>query len=47
MCDGKWLMRERKLLTLDEEAIYTEAQKRADDIRARAGIVLPPRFKMN
>jgi len=47
MCDGKWLMRERKLLTLDEEAIYTEAQKRADDIRTRAGIVLPPRFKMN
>ena len=47
MCDGKWLMRERKLLTLDEEAIYTEAQKRADDIRTRAGIVIPPRFKMN
>ena len=47
MCDGKWLMRDRKLLTLDEEAIYTEAQSRADAIRTRAGIVLPPRFKMN
>ena len=47
MCDGKWLMRERKLLTLDEEALYTEAQKRADDIRTRARIVLPPRFPMH
>ena len=47
MCDGKWLMRERRLLTLDEDAIYTEAQERANAIRTRAGIVIPPRFPMN
>lgn len=44
MCDGKWLMRERKLLTIDEDALYTEAQQRADAIRSRAGIQLPDRF---
>ena len=44
MCDGKWLMRERKLLTIDEDALYTEAQQRADAIRSRAGIELPCRF---
>ena len=44
MCDGKWLMRGRKLLTIDEDALYTEAQQRADAIRSRAGIVLPDRF---
>ena len=37
-------LRERKLLTLDEQAIYTEAQRAADAIRRRAGINLPSRF---
>lgn len=44
MCDGVWLMKERTLLTLDEEAILSESQKRADHIRKRAGIILPQRF---
>jgi 5-methylthioadenosine/S-adenosylhomocysteine deaminase len=44
MCDGKWLMRERQILSLDEEAILKEAQSRAEAIYARAGIVLPDRF---
>lgn len=44
MCDGKWLMKERKILTLDEEAILKEAQERSDAIYKRAGIVLPDRF---
>jgi len=44
MCDGKWLMRDRKVLTLDEEAIVKEAQAHADAIYKRAGIVLPDRF---
>lgn len=46
MCDGKWLMRDRKLLTIDEDALYTEAQQRADAIRRRAGIMLPSRFPL-
>ena len=44
MCDGKWLMRDRKVLTLDEEAIVKEAQERSNAIYKRAGIVLPDRF---
>ena len=43
-CDGKWLMRDRKVLTLDEEVIVKEAQKHAEAIYKRAGIVLPDRF---
>lgn len=44
MCDGKWLMKERKILTLDEESILKEAQERSEAIYKRAGIVLPDRF---
>ena len=44
MCNGKWLMRERKILTLDEEAILEEACRRGAAIYERAGIRLPDRF---
>ena len=44
MCDGKWIMRDRKVLTLDEEAIVKAACEHADAIYKRAGIVLPDRF---
>lgn len=44
MCDGKWLMRDRKILSIPEDEILTEAASRADAIRRRAGIVLPDRF---
>ena len=44
MCDGKWLMKDRKVLTLDEEAIVKEAQERSEAIYRRAGITLPNRF---
>lgn len=44
MCNGKWLMKDRKVLTLDEEAIVKEACEHARAIYSRAGIVLPDRF---
>jgi len=44
MCDGRWLMKNRTMLTIDEAAVLCEAQDRADAIRKRAGIVLPHRF---
>ena len=44
MCDGRWLMKDRRLLTIDEDALYTEAQAHADAIRERSGIKLPDRF---
>jgi 5-methylthioadenosine/S-adenosylhomocysteine deaminase len=44
LCDGKWLMRDRKILTLDEDAILDEACARGAAIYTRAGIALPSRF---
>ncbi|MFV0422443.1 amidohydrolase [Oleidesulfovibrio sp.] len=44
MCDGRWLMRDRKVLTVDMESVLGEIQSRADTVRKRAGIQLPPRF---
>jgi 5-methylthioadenosine/S-adenosylhomocysteine deaminase len=44
MCDGKWIMRDRKVLTLDEDAILDEACARGASIYERAGISLPDRF---
>ncbi len=44
ICDGRWIMKNREILTLDENAVLEEAKKRAAVIRKRAGIVLPDRF---
>ena len=44
MCDGKWLMKDRKILSLDEELILKEGAARAAAIYKRAGIELPDRF---
>jgi 5-methylthioadenosine/S-adenosylhomocysteine deaminase len=44
LCDGKWIMRDRKILTLDEDAILDEACARGAAIYTRAGIALPSRF---
>lgn len=46
VCDGRWLMRERRILTFDEEAVLQEAKVRAAAIRSRAGIRMPDRFPM-
>lgn len=44
MCNGKWVMKDRKITMVDEEKILNEAEKMADNIRRRAGIYLPDRF---
>ena len=44
MCDGKWLMKDRKLLTIDEEEIIREGKEHAREICRRGGIKLPERF---
>ena len=45
MCDGKWLMRDHKVLSVNKEDILHEAASRAEKIAERAGIRLPERFK--
>lgn len=46
MCDGRWLMRERRILVVDEAEVLAEAKRRAAAIVARAGIRLPNRFQV-
>lgn len=46
MVDGRWLMRDRRILTVNEAEILEEAKRRAADIAHRAGIRLPNRFNV-
>lgn len=46
MADGRWLMRDRHILTVNEAEILEEAKRRAADIAYRAGIQLPNRFNV-
>ncbi len=46
MCDGRWLMRDRLLLTVNEGEVIREAKHRAAAIVQRAGIHLPNRFNV-
>ncbi len=46
MVDGRWLMRDGVVLTVNEAEIFAEAKRRAAAIAARAGIVLPQRFNV-
>ncbi len=42
--DGRWLMREREVLVVNEQEVMEEAKARAAAIARRAGIELPDRF---
>ncbi len=44
MCDGKWLMKDRKITLVSEDDILNKVIEMADSIRKKAGIVLPDRF---
>jgi 5-methylthioadenosine/S-adenosylhomocysteine deaminase len=46
MVDGRWVMRDRQILTVNEAEIYAEARQRAAAIAARAGFTLPNRFNV-
>ncbi len=46
MCDGKWLMKDRTLLTIDENEIIRLGKEHAAAICRRGGIRLPDRFPM-
>ncbi len=44
LCDGRWLMRDRRLVCLDEAELVEKAAATASAIRQRTGIELPPRY---
>ena len=46
ICNGRWLMRDQKILVFDEAALLQEAKERAASIRSRAKIQMPERFPM-
>lgn len=46
MVDGRWVLREGRVLTVDEPDVLRRARAAADGIRKRAGIVLPSRFPL-
>lgn len=46
MVDGRWVMRDHQILTVNEAEIYAEAKRRAAAIAARAGFTLPDRFNV-
>ncbi len=47
MCNGVWLLRDRKFTQIDVDEVLKEVRERAASIRKRAGIVLPKRFNWN
>jgi len=46
MVDGRWLMRDRQILAVNEQEIIEEAKARAAAIARRAGIEMPSRFNV-
>ncbi|EFJ04925.1 hypothetical protein SELMODRAFT_431949 [Selaginella moellendorffii] len=46
ICDGVWIMRDRKILTIEEATILKTAAQAAQELIHRAGIQLPERMKV-
>ncbi|XP_066355659.1 uncharacterized protein [Miscanthus floridulus] len=44
MCNGRWIMKDHKIMNLNEEEVISSAVKRANDLLVRAGINLPRRM---
>ncbi len=44
ICNGKWIMKDRIVLTINEKDIKKAAKERADALRVDAGIILPDRM---
>ncbi|WP_297598025.1 amidohydrolase [uncultured Cetobacterium sp.] len=44
ICDGKWLMKERTLLVIDEQDLLEKVKEKSIEIKERANINLPNRF---
>jgi cytosine/adenosine deaminase-related metal-dependent hydrolase len=46
MVNGKWLMRDHELLTVNQAEVFAEAKRHAAAIAERAGIHLTDRFNV-
>ncbi|KAK8527716.1 hypothetical protein V6N12_054919 [Hibiscus sabdariffa] len=46
MCNGRWIMRDKKILNVDEEEVISLAKEASSDLLKRAGIKIPSRMNM-
>ncbi|XP_056686824.1 uncharacterized protein [Spinacia oleracea] len=46
ICNGKWIMKDKKILNVDEGEIISQAKKAAKELLERAGISIPKRMQM-
>ncbi|MGL4737652.1 MAG: hypothetical protein ACRCW2_09400, partial [Cellulosilyticaceae bacterium] len=48
MCNGKWLMKEREVLVVDEAQVLEDVKRQAAKIKEKAGISIPvvSKFKL-
>ncbi|MGL5801139.1 MAG: amidohydrolase family protein [Cetobacterium sp.] len=44
MCNGKWLMKNREILVLNESDLIEQVKIKSEEIKTKAKIVLPNRF---
>ncbi len=44
MVDGRWVVRDRRLLTMDEHQVIDDARRHATGLLARSGVDLRPRW---
>ncbi|KAG9445840.1 hypothetical protein H6P81_011968 [Aristolochia fimbriata] len=46
MCNGRWVMKDRKIITVNEEEVLLLAQRASNDLLKRAGITIPNKMNM-
>uniref|UniRef100_A0A7C8ZFH1 Atrazine chlorohydrolase n=1 Tax=Opuntia streptacantha TaxID=393608 RepID=A0A7C8ZFH1_OPUST len=44
ICNGKWIMKDKKILTVNEEEVITQAKQASKELLKRAGISIPNRM---
>ncbi|KAJ0095812.1 hypothetical protein Patl1_16986 [Pistacia atlantica] len=47
MCNGQWIMKDKKILSVDERAIISAAKQASTELLKRAGITLPNRMNVH
>eukprot|EP00257_Ricinus_communis_P014575 XP_015572278.1 uncharacterized protein LOC8286752 isoform X2 [Ricinus communis] len=46
MCNGKWIMKDKKILNVDEEKVLSMAKEASSELLKRAGISIPNRMNI-
>ncbi|KAF8018389.1 hypothetical protein BT93_H3316 [Corymbia citriodora subsp. variegata] len=46
MCNGQWIMKDKRILTVDEEEVLSLAKRASSELLKRAGIKIPNRMNM-